>query len=284
MCIVTIADRAGVPFALSYNKRMSTLPRSPRPETLAAFAAVRAGLAVAQRRTGADQVTAKDGIDIVTGADVAAEQAIRQVLAEHFPQLPIVGEEGGEPQPQSGAYWLVDPICGTRNYASRLALYCTNIALIEDGVATVAAIGDGGTSEVHYAERGRGSFCARSEGDIPLTARDGTVIGLELGGKPPYRDPALGRLLAGIAADGRFYPRLLGTTLDFVKVASGDMAGLLLLTDTADPLHTAAGCLLAEEAGALVTDRSGAGWTLGTTTLVVAATSELQVELLRYLG
>jgi myo-inositol-1(or 4)-monophosphatase len=262
---------------------MSTLPRSPRPETLAAFAAVRAGLAVAQRRTGAEQITAKDGIDIVTGADVAAEQAIRQVLTEHFPQLPIVGEEGGESQPQSGVYWLVDPICGTRNYASRLGLYCTNVALIEDGIATIAAIGDGGTSEVHYAERGRGAFCARTEGDIPLTARDGTVIGIELGGKPPYRDPVFGKLITGLAADGRFYPRLLGTTLDFVKVASGDMAGLLLLTDTADPLHTAAGCLLAEEAGALVTDRSGAGWTLATTTLVVAANSELHAELLRRL-
>jgi myo-inositol-1(or 4)-monophosphatase len=263
---------------------MSIVPRALRPETRAALAAVRAGLAVAQRRTGADRIRAKDGIDIVTGADVAAEEAIRQVLSEHCPQLPIVGEEGGEVQPQSGSYWLVDPICGTRNYASGLALYCTNVALVENGEATVAVVGDGGTSELHYAERSRGAFCARADGDRRLSARAGTVVGVELGGKPPYRDPALGAFLRWLALDGRFYPRLLGTTLDFVKVASGDMAGLLLLTDNADPLHTAAGCLLAQEAGALVSDRAGEPWTLATTTLVAAATAELQADLLRQLG
>jgi myo-inositol-1(or 4)-monophosphatase len=262
---------------------MATQLQTPRPEIRAALAAVRAGLAVAQRRTGADRIQAKDGIDIVTDADVAAEQAIRAVLAEQCPQLPIVGEEGGESVPHSGAYWLVDPICGTRNYASQLPLYCTNVALIEDGVATIAVVGDGGTSELHYAERSRGAFRARAaEGDIRLAASAGTVIGLELGGKPPYRDPVLGNLVAGLAADGRFYPRLLGTTLGFVKLASGDMAGLILLTDTADPLHTAAGCLLAEEAGALVTDRAGRPWTLATATLVAAATCELHAELLRW--
>jgi myo-inositol-1(or 4)-monophosphatase len=105
------------------------------------------------------------------------------------------------------------------------------------------------------------------------------VIGLELGGKPPYRDPALGRLFTAIAADGRFYPRLLGTTLDFVKVAAGDMAALVLLTDAPDPLHTAAGCLLAQEAGALVTDRNGQPWSLASTSRIVAATPELHSEL-----
>jgi myo-inositol-1(or 4)-monophosphatase len=258
--------------------------QTPRPETLAALTAVRAGLEVAQQRTGADQIASKGGVDIVTGADIAAERAIRRILADHFPHIPVVGEEGADPQPSTGPYWLVDPICGTRNYASRLALYCTNVALIEDGIATIAVVGDGGTSDLCYAERDRGAFSHRTEGDTQLHARDGTVIGLELGGKPPYLDPALGKLLTGLASDGRFYPRLLGTTLDFVKVASGDMAALVLLTDTPDPIHTAAGCLLAEQAGALVTDRSGNAWTLDSTTRVAAATRALHEELLRYLS
>src|SRR6266545_2691865 len=137
--------------------------QTPRPETLAALIAVRAGLTVAQQRTGADQIASKGGIDIVTGADIAAEDAIRRVLAERFPQVPVVGEEGGDPQPERGPYWLVDPICGTRNYASHLAAYCTNVALIEDGVATIAVVGDGGTSALCYAERGRGAFVHRNE-------------------------------------------------------------------------------------------------------------------------
>jgi myo-inositol-1(or 4)-monophosphatase len=256
---------------------------TPRPETHAAIAAVRSGLTVALQRTDADHIRAKAGIDIVTGADVAAEHAIQRVLEAHCPHIPVVGEEGGGVQPEAGPYWLVDPICGTRNYASHLALFCTNVSLIEEGVATIGVVGDGGTSEICFAERGRGAFCQRAGGDVALRARGGTVIGLELGGKPPYRDPAIARVFARLASDGRYYPRLLGTTLTFAKVATGDLAGMILIVELADPLHTAAGCLLAEEAGARVTDRAGAAWTLETRTLVVAATPALHGELLRLL-
>ncbi|HKU42295.1 MAG TPA: inositol monophosphatase family protein [Polyangiales bacterium] len=253
-----------------------------RPETQAALAAVRAGLDVALRRTDAERVTAKAGVDIVTGADIAAEHAIRRVLEQRCPALPIVGEEGGgTPAPDGGAYWLVDPICGTRNYASQLALFATNVALIEAGQATIAVVGDGGTRGLSFAERGRGAF--RESGER-LCARDGSVIGLELGGKPPYSDPALAPFVAALCADGRYYLRLLGSTLPLAKVASGDLAGCVLLTETADALHTAAGCLLAEEAGALVSDRSGRAWTLETRSLVLAATPALQQQLLSWLG
>lgn len=258
--------------------------QSPRRETLAALDAARAGLAVAQHRRGADQIASKGGVDIVTGADVAAERAMRRILSDQCPELPIVGEEAGDLAPATGAYWLVDPICGTRNYASHLPLYCTNVALIESGVATIGVVGDGGTGELNYAERGRGAFSRQGGDDVALRARDGTVIGLEFGGQPPYRDVEIAKLFSGIAADGRFHPRSLGTTLDFVKIAAGDMAGMVMLWAPADPLHTAAGCLLAEEAGALVTDRHGRPWTLECQMLVAAATPELRDELLRYLN
>jgi myo-inositol-1(or 4)-monophosphatase len=253
-----------------------------RAETAAALAAVRVGLDVALSRSGADDVQAKAGVDIVTGADLATERAIRSALEQRCPGVPIVGEEGGGDVPANGgAYFLVDPICGTRNYASHLALFCTNVALIEHGVATIAVVGDGGTSELCFAERGRGAF--RETGDR-LRVSDGSVIGLELGGKPPYTDPSLSPLVAALAADGRYYLRLLGSTLALAKVASGDLAALVLLTETADPLHTAAGCLLAEESGALVSDRAGRPWTLQTRSLLLAATPTLQEQLLSWLG
>lgn len=254
-----------------------------RSETRAALEAVRRGLAVAKQRTNAGEVKPKSGIDIVTGADIAAERAIREVLVRLTPSIPVVGEEGEEAPPETGAYWLVDPICGTRNYASHLAVYCTNVALIEDDRATIAVIGDGGTQEVFFAERGRGAFRDAGGTSESIRACDGTVIGLELGGKPPYRDPAIGRMFTSLASDGRFYPRLLGTTLDFVKVATGDMTAVVLITDEPDPLHTAAGCLLAEEAGAVVTDRAGRPWSLASTTRIAAATPELHAELSRLL-
>jgi myo-inositol-1(or 4)-monophosphatase len=265
--------------------------RALRPELESALLAVAAGLDVATRRTGADEIHAKDGVDLATGADIAAEDAMRRVLQERHPQLAIVGEErGGHAGDDGRAYWLIDPICGTRNYASHLPLYCTNLALVESGSVVLAVVGDGASGELLLAERGHGAFVRRADAveRTPIAVRDGSVIGFELAAKPPYRpapgarDPA--SVLMALAATAR-YPRLLGTTLSFAKVATGDFAGLLLLGDwidaAPDPLHTAAGCLLAEEAGALVTDGSGRPWSLETLTFIVAATPTLHAELLQ---
>jgi myo-inositol-1(or 4)-monophosphatase len=258
-----------------------------RAQTQAAVAAARAGLAVALQRSGAQHIVSKGGVDIVTGADVAAEHAIRRVLHERCPELPILGEELGGAEVRAGerAYWLVDPICGTRNYASSLSTFCTNVALVEDGVVTLAAVGDGGTGEIAFAERGRGAFVERSAGPAALRAREGSVLVLELGGNPPY--PAwvasLGRFVPLLAADGRYHLRVFGTTLSLAKVASGDVAGVVLLGSRAEPLHTAAGCLLAQESGALVTDLAGRSWQLDTEAFVLAASRALHDQLLEWL-
>ena len=69
-----------------------------RAETAAAIGAARLARRLADSRVGADAIAVKEGIDIVTGADIACEDAIRTELALRFPDYPVVGEErGGEP-------------------------------------------------------------------------------------------------------------------------------------------------------------------------------------------
>ena len=75
--------------------------------------------------------------------------------------------------------------------------------------------------------------------------------------------------------------RMLGSTASFAYLAAGRIAGTALLLSS--PLHTAAGCLLAEEAGAVVTDHEGRPWTLETTAVLAAATPALHAELLALL-
>src|SRR6185436_18305678 len=102
-----------------------------RKETEAAIRAATVAQQLADSRVGADDVTSKGGNDLVTAADVACEDAIREELLRSFPDYPVIGEErGGEPI-AGKPYWLVDPICGTRMYASNMPLYCHNIALVE---------------------------------------------------------------------------------------------------------------------------------------------------------
>jgi len=112
-----------------------------RPETEAAIRAAGIAQRLADSREGADQVTSKGGIDLVTATDLACEDAIRAELTRAFPAYTVIGEErGGSPAP-GAPYWLVDPICGTRPFASHVPLYCTNIALVEHGAVTVAVVG-----------------------------------------------------------------------------------------------------------------------------------------------
>src|SRR6266567_3903844 len=89
-----------------------------RRETEAAVAAVAAAQAVIAEG-GRGKVMSKGGRDLATDADLAAEDAIRAELLRQYPAYPVVGEErGGAPSSGRAPYWLVDPICGTRAFAS----------------------------------------------------------------------------------------------------------------------------------------------------------------------
>jgi myo-inositol-1(or 4)-monophosphatase len=202
-------------------------------ELEAAIEAVHAGLSIARQPALRDlHVHGKGGVDIVTDADIAAEDAIRRVLLLRCPEIPQVGEERGGKRSVDGApYWLIDPICGTRNYASKLGLYATNLALVVADQVQVAVVGDGANGQIYAAERGQRAFVADAAERPTLHARAGTVLALDLAGKPPFEGSshAVGRLVATLISDGGYHLRMLGTTLPFAKLASGDMAGLMMI-------------------------------------------------------
>jgi myo-inositol-1(or 4)-monophosphatase len=76
--------------------------------------------------------------DPVSDADLAAEQAIRTVLAERRPGDSILAEEGGE-TPGGSVRWVVDPLDGTVNYLFGIPAYAVSIAC-EDASGTIAGV------------------------------------------------------------------------------------------------------------------------------------------------
>jgi myo-inositol-1(or 4)-monophosphatase len=254
-------------------------------ETRAALAAVDAALTLMRRRAGADTITSKGGRDLVTATDVAVEDGVRASLRAAYHEWTVVGEErGGEDEVRERPYrpyWLVDPICGTRNFASNLPLYCVNIALVVDGEVVVAAVGDGGTGERFIAERGQGAYKIIRNGPIPIEANaESLIFSLSGGPSKPGMDPARGAafISAAIEAD-RWDVRMLSSTVSFPYLATGRIAAYLLL-DVSSPVHIAAGTLLAEEAGAVVTDRNGEPWAVDKASVLAAATPEMHAEIL----
>ena len=253
-----------------------------RPETEAAIRAARIAQELADSRVGADDVTSKGGIDLVTAADVACEDKIREVLLRAFPEYPVIGEErGGEPI-AGRPYWLVDPICGTRHFASNIPLYCHNVALVENGEVTVAAIGVGKTGELLFAEKGAGGWIRTSGGERRLAVSDRSNA-IWIDGGPRAAGVVRQAMLAK-----RWYVWMYSTTLSLAHLADGRISGILHLgaprIARAGSVHFAAGCLVASEAGAIVIDlETGKTWDLQTRSYLLAATSEVQKDLMTLL-
>jgi myo-inositol-1(or 4)-monophosphatase len=249
-----------------------------REETSTAIAAVGRGMELALQRSDAGMVVSKGVRDIVTGTDIAVEDALRGILSEAF-AIPIVGEERGGERPRDGsAFWLIDPICGTANFASGTPLYCVNVALVENGEVVVAVAGDPGRDEISVAEKGRGAWVVKNGVRERILASDASevVVVDDAASKGARREHAARFVAATIAAD-RWYFRSLGTTLVLPYLAAGRVAAYAAFQATS--LHCAAGCLLATEAGGVVTDVLGEPLTLDSETLLVAANTHLHAEL-----
>lgn len=253
-----------------------------RPELEAAVAAVRAAQARLAGRAGRERIFSKGGRDLVTAADLAAEDAIRGVLQQRFPAYPVVGEERGGERPADGRpFWLVDPLCGTRPFASGLPAYCTNVALVQAGAVSAAAVADGSTGAVFAVAAGEGAWCLEGTERRRLTVGEqNSVLWIDPGGMQlgPWTEHAAAFLRTALLSD-RWYVWMLGTTLNFVYLATGGIAGTVFF-NVGDPLHSAAGCLLAQEAGAVLTDLAGVPWSLASDSFVGAATPALHEALL----
>jgi myo-inositol-1(or 4)-monophosphatase len=97
-----------------------------------ATAAARSAAPLLLERFGFEQAlrTKSSATDLVSDADLAAEAAIREVLAERVPDDAIVGEEGGSTPGSSGRRWLVDPIDGTTNYLYGIPQWSISVACV----------------------------------------------------------------------------------------------------------------------------------------------------------
>ena len=252
---------------------------APAAEAEPAIRAVAEALDLAVGGTGADEVTTKAGRDIVTAADVRVEDHIRALLGDAL-GIEVVGEERGGEATAQGEHWMLDPICGTRNYASGIPLWCVNLALVRDGEPVLAMVGDPSTDEILVAWTGGGTWAlGRDGGARRLRADTSNDMVIVEDGKPtgPRREAAADFFAAVVRAN-RWDLHALSSTISAAYAAAGRVSAYACFYVTA--IHTTAGVLLARESGATVTDVEGAPWTLASDSLLIAATAELHADLL----
>ena len=201
-------------------------------------------------------VRKKGPIDLVTAADIAAEQDFRGRVAQAFPDHVILGEEGGPPasiRDASRCRWIIDPLDGTTNFAHGLAFFSVSIALDVAGTVELGVVYDPVGQELFTAERGGG---ARLNGAaIRVSDRGDISDGLLCTGFPySIREDGLRQVevFAAFLRRARAVRRLGSAALDLCYVAAGRFDGFWERR-----LHAwdmAAGGLIVHEAGGRVSD------------------------------
>jgi myo-inositol-1(or 4)-monophosphatase len=220
------------------------------------------------------RVDYKGLIDLVSEADHLSEQLLLGYIRQHYPADTIVSEESGEISGDVERLWYIDPLDGTINYVHGIPIYSVSIAYAVSGELQLGVVYDPAREECFSAERGKGAF---------------------LNGKPIHTSSASdldhALLVTGFPYDIRTNPnnnldnyahfalhtqgvrRLGSAALDLCYVACGRFDGFWELEIKAWDI--AAGALIAQEAGAVVTRTSGTPDILASPQSILAANTDI---------
>ncbi|MDQ8733842.1 inositol monophosphatase family protein [Paenibacillus sp. LHD-38] len=227
--------------------------------------------------------------DLVTEVDKGSERLIKNLVMTHFPHHSFLGEEGVEPGPEASTralenirdaeyLWIVDPIDGTTNFVHGFPFFCVSIALAHNGEVIVGVVYDPMKDELFVAEKGKGAYV---HGKRMQVSKEDTLRGsLVATGLPADHHYALPLNLQGIQAVAPQVRnlRIAGSAaLHMAYVAAGRLSGFWEIGLSSWDL--AAGSLLVQESGGIVSDTLGKPYDLGVRN-VVATNGHIQEELI----
>jgi myo-inositol-1(or 4)-monophosphatase len=248
--------------------------------------AARAGGAVLLDWAERFSVREKGPSDLVTEADVASQEKVREILLSAFPGHEFLSEE--EPAEKSSAgdaanyRWIVDPLDGTTNYVHHIPEFAVSIALERAGEVLVGCVFNPVADECYTARRGAGAFLnGRRLAASQITELSQALVAA---GFPPKIEPESRPLLDfnRVIVACQSIRRTGSAALNLCYVAAGRFdAYWARETKTWD---VAAGSLMIQEAGGVITSLDGSPLRLDRPQLIAAGTESLHRELFRIVG
>jgi len=228
-------------------------------------------------------ITYKGPIDLVTETDLAAEEHLKTRLGELLPEAGMVAEESHDGGEFPDLAWIVDPLDGTTNFAHQIPFVAVSVGLMQSGYMMLGVVHLPILKETFWAARGQGAFLNNEK--ISVSGQD------DLGN--------------GLAATGFHYNvrDITGEVLEQMDLALKNTRGLRRCGSAASdmaylacgrydvfyeiglkPWDTAAGWLLVEEAGGLVTQYNPIGpYSLGART-ILATNGKLHRSMIQLIG
>ncbi|WP_068141506.1 inositol monophosphatase family protein [Roseimaritima ulvae] len=255
-----------------------------------AIRAARAGAAELMQRRDTREVREKGPRDLVTDADLASQQAIRNILTSAFPDDAFVGEEDGENDPPAAvlagdsgapACWIVDPLDGTVNYVHGLQSFAVSIGLFADGQLQVGVVFDPVCDELFTAVCGQG---AEVNGQ-PIQSSDCQQLNDALlvcsFAAHVARESSEVKRFVNMLDQCQAVRRLGSCALNLCYVAAGRLDGYW--ASSVKSWDAAAGILIAREAGASVARIEGTELSVWEPQFSAAANESLRQQMTKVL-
>jgi myo-inositol-1(or 4)-monophosphatase len=209
--------------------------------------------------------------DLVTEVDLAAEQAVLTVLEEETPQVGVLAEEGGRRRAgRSELAWCVDPLDGTTNYAHRYPFFATSVGLTWQGAPLLGAVAVPALDLSYWAAPGLGCWCneaAVQVSDTDQLSRSLLVTGFAYD-RHERRDNNYAEF-AWFTHRSRGVRRGGAAAVDLAFVAEGRLDGYW--ERGLSPWDLAAGVVLVEQAGGVVSAYDGSRFDLASGRVVACA-------------
>ena len=224
-------------------------------------AALKAGRMLRENIGKSSEISYKGTVDLVTNFDTQAQRMIFDHLSSCFPDHDYLAEEGLSQNKGAEFRWIIDPLDGTTNYAHHFPVFTVSIALERKGEVVLGLIYDPMREEMFSAVKGKGSFL-NGEG-IRVSAVDDLNKSLLATGFP-YDIRA--SKVNNITHFNNFLTRVQGirrcgsAAMDLCYVASGRFDGFWELK--LSPWDMAAGALIVQEAGGLISDFQNGEFTI----------------------
>ena len=208
------------------------------------------------QRLGSAQISNKGDIDLVTEADIAAEELIIDRIRSHYPLHGILAEESGEAVQQGTSRsewkWIIDPLDGTTNYAHGYPCFCVSIAVEHAGTLEIGVVYDPMRDEMFAAERGQGATL--NERRIRVSSVEALNSAMMCTGFPydVRTRPDFARDFTNFTLHAQAVRRDGSAALDLAYIACGRFDGFW--EDGLNPWDIAAGAILISEAGGRITN------------------------------
>jgi myo-inositol-1(or 4)-monophosphatase len=208
------------------------------------------------QRLGTAKVTTKGDINLVTEADIAAENLIIERIRSYYPQHGILAEESGEAVLVGGKRsewkWIIDPLDGTTNYAHGYPCFAVSIGLEHNGELEIGVVYDPMRDEMFAAERGLGATL--NDRKIRVSSVEELNSAMLCTGFPynVRERPDFARDFVNFTMAAQAVRRDGSAALDLAYVACGRFDGFW--ENGLSPWDIAAGALLIQEARGRVTN------------------------------